>query len=221
MRTFTSIPRLVLNLALNGSWNRNLNRFLTEARETVRAEFGGPLTYASGGWEQVDWSALDIVAVDLYRDASNAADFPAKLAPSLEHGKPVVITEFGCCTYRGAAAKGATGWAVVDRTARPRQLKEPLERDEAEQAGYLTELLDVFAGGGVDTAFAFSFASYSYRYDEDPALDLDRAAYGVVPCLPGGHGTTYPELPWEPKQAFNALAAWAQPATGTSSSPSR
>ena len=210
MRTFTSIPRLLGNLVLKGSWNRNLNRFLAKAREVVRAEFGGPLTYASGVWEKVDWSDLDIVSVDLYRDASNEADFPARLAPYLDHGKPVAITEFGCCTYRGAANKGATGWAVIDRSARPRRLKEPLERDEAEQACYLTELLDVFAAGNVDTAFAFSFASYSYLYDEDPMLDLDRAAYGIVRCLPSDSGTTYPGLAWEPKEGFAAFGRWGR-----------
>jgi hypothetical protein len=25
------------------------------------------------------------------------------------------VTEFGCCTYRGAGARGGTGWMIVDR----------------------------------------------------------------------------------------------------------
>ena len=32
----------------------------------------------------------------------NAAAFRDTLRPYLGHGKPVAVTEFGCCTYRGA-----------------------------------------------------------------------------------------------------------------------
>jgi hypothetical protein len=54
----------------------------------------------------------------------------------------------------------------VDRAARPPALRAELTRDEDEQAGYLTDLLGIFADGGVDTAFA----SYSYPYDPDPVM---------------------------------------------------
>jgi hypothetical protein len=128
----------------------------------------------------------------LYR---SAAGFRGKLQSYLGHGKPLAITEFGCCTYRGAASKGATGWAVVDRTARPPALRAELTRDEKEQAGYLTDLLGTFADAGVDTAFAF--ASYSYPYDPDPHHDLDLAAYGLVTCYRDRHGTTYPTGRWD------------------------
>ena len=211
VRTVSSIPRLLLNLAVKGSWNRNLNRFLAKAAATVRAEFSGPVTYAAGEWEQVDWSVFDVVGVDLYRTASNAAGFRDELRSYLAHGKPLAITEFGSCTYHGAADKGATAWAVVDRTAEPPMLKTPLVRDEREQAAYLTDLLDVFAEEGVDQAFAFTFASYSYPYDPDPRLDLDLAAYGLVTCYRDRHGSTYPDMAWEPKEAFRAYASWRDP----------
>jgi hypothetical protein len=122
MQTFSSVPRLLLSTAVRGSWNRNL-----------------------GEWEQVDWSVFDIVSADLYRSAANAASFRDKLQSYLGHGKPLAITEFGSCTYRGAASKGAMGWAVVDRTATPPALRAGLIRDEKEQAGYLTDLLGIFA----------------------------------------------------------------------------
>ena len=50
---------------------RQLNAFLAQAVAAVRQQFGGPLTYASGMWEQVDWGLFDIVAIDAYRDAGN------------------------------------------------------------------------------------------------------------------------------------------------------
>ncbi|MEU8195987.1 hypothetical protein AB0C10_19590 [Microbispora amethystogenes] len=200
MRTFTSVPRLLANLALKGSFNRRLNGFLARAAPVVRAEFGGRVTYAAGPWEEVDWSPFDVVAVDHYRDAGNAAVYRERIRAYQAHGRPFAVTEFGCCTYRGAAARGATAWNVVDRAAEPARLREPLVRDEHEQAAEITGLLDVFAEEGVDTAFLFTFASYSYPHRPDPAHDLDLAAYGVVRCLPDGS--------WEPKEAFQAYAAW-------------
>jgi hypothetical protein len=216
MKTFSSVPRLLLNTAVKGSWNRRLNRYLAKANETVRAEFSGPVTYAAGEWEQVDWSIFDIVAVDLYRTAANAAGYRDKLRTYLGRGKPLAITEFGCCTYTGAAAKGGTGWAVVDRKAKPPALTADLTRDEQEQAAYLTDLLTIFAAEGVDSAFAFTFASYSYPYDPDPRHDLDLAAYGLVTCYRDHNGATYPDMPWEPKQAFHAYAAWTATSDATS-----
>ncbi len=208
IRTFSSVPRLIANLAVKGSWNRRLNRFLARATAAVRAEFTGPVTYASGSWEEVDWSIFDLVAVDLYRDASNEASFPERVRACFRHGKPVAITEFGCCTYRGAAAKGALGWAVVDRKATPPAVRPGLVRDEHEQAAYLRDLLGVFAEAGVETAFAFTFASYSYPRDPDPRHDLDLAAYGLVSCYRDRKGATYPDMSWEPKEAFHAYASW-------------
>jgi hypothetical protein len=41
----------------------------------------------------------------------------------------------------------------------------------------------------------------------DPHRDLDLASYGVVAVLEHEHGTTYPDMAWEPKQVFAALAA--------------
>jgi hypothetical protein len=41
---------------------KRLNAFLAGAAEAARGEFGGPLTYAAGTWERVDWSRFDIVS---------------------------------------------------------------------------------------------------------------------------------------------------------------
>ena len=90
-----------------GPFNRNLNRFLAKAVEGVRRHFHGPVTYASGTWESVDWTPFDFVSIDCYRDAMNKKVFHQNLRKYLVHGKPVVITEFGGCTYRGAEDKGA------------------------------------------------------------------------------------------------------------------
>ncbi|HEX7018397.1 MAG TPA: hypothetical protein VF159_00190 [Gemmatimonadaceae bacterium] len=53
------------------------------------------------------------------------------------------------------------------------------------------------------------------RYDlpdrEGPRADLDLASRGVVKVLEGGAASRdrrYPEMPWEPKAAFDAVAEW-------------
>jgi hypothetical protein len=173
--------------------------FLAETAELTRARFGGRITYASGTWENVDWRPFDVVAVDAYRDANNRDTFRDQVRGLFQHGKPVVVTEFGSCTYRGAADRGGLGWAVVDWETR--SLKEPLVRDEQEQVRYATELLEVFEELGVDTAFWFTFAGYALPFADEPARDLDMASYGVVKMTP------YSASPWARKAVFATLAS--------------
>jgi hypothetical protein len=184
-----------------------LNEFLAEAAATVRKQFGGAVSYASAPWEDIDWSPFDYVAVDAYRDAGNADAYRDHLRALVAPGKPVVATEFGCCTYRGAGQRGGMGWAIVDRKSDPPRLDGDYLRDEREQVRYLRELLDIFEQEGVDSAFWFTFAGYGLPHHSDPHLDLDMASYGVVAMLPQGSGAAYPGLDWEPKESFHALAA--------------
>ena len=69
------------------------------------------------------------------------------------------------------------------------------------------DLLKIYDAHHVDGAFVFTFAS-SYPYDSVPRHDLDMASYGVVKTLPDRKGQTYPDMNWEPKQAFETLAAY-------------
>jgi hypothetical protein len=184
--------------AMMDAASEKLNAFFTGATADARAAFGGPLTYASGPWEKVDWTPFDLVGVDAYRSADNAETYREDLRAHRAHGKPVVATEFGCCTYRGAAERGAMGWAIVDKTATPRRLDDDYERDEGEQAAYLRELLGIFEEEDLDGAFWFSFASFDKPHAADPRHDLDMASYGVVKVHENG---------WDPKESFHALAA--------------
>ena len=72
----------------------------------------------------------------------------------------------------------------------------------------MRELLEIFEAEGVDTAFVFTFALTSCRTDDDPRDDLDLASYGIVKVLEDRSGHTYPDLAWEPKAAFTALAEY-------------
>ena len=81
-------------------------------------------------------------------------------------------------------------------------------RDEAGQAAYLAEVLEIFESEGVDGAFVFLFAlsGFPYRPDGDPRYDLDLASPGIVKVLEDRRGDTYPDMTWEPKAAFAAVA---------------
>ncbi len=84
--------------------------------------------------------------------------------------KPVAITEFGCCTYKGAADRGAHGADVVEwdaATVTALRLDGDYTRDEDEQAAYLRELLDVFTTEGVDSAFVYTFARWDLPHREE------------------------------------------------------
>ncbi|MEU7405760.1 hypothetical protein, partial [Streptomyces sp. NPDC044948] len=84
-----------------------VNAFLGEAVAAVRARFGGRVGYASLPFEGVDWTPFDLVATDAgYRDAQTADRLADGLRALTAHGKPAAVTEFGCTTYRGAAAVG-------------------------------------------------------------------------------------------------------------------
>lgn len=189
-----------------------LNEFLGKAVEAVRARFGGKLSYASIPFEGVDWRPFDIISTDAgYRTAETAGRFRDDMRAFVAHGraqgKPVAITEFGCATYRGAHDRAdrldTIEWG---ESGRPVRLKGEYTRDEDEQARYISELLDVFEAESVDHIFVYTFARYDLPHRDAPHEDFDRASYGVVKVLEGRSGQRYPEMPWEPKAAFTALA---------------
>ncbi|GAB2689633.1 hypothetical protein [Kitasatospora kifunensis] len=190
-----------------GDVGARLNDFLARAAATAREHFHGRLSYASGIWEDVDWTPFDLVGVDAYRDADNAPRYQEHLRGNFRHGKPVVVTEFGCCAYRGAGDRGGMGWAIREDGPEGRYVAEQLVRDEDEQVRYLKELLAEFEEAGVDSAFWFTFADFESPHRAEQCHDLDLGSYGVVAMLPAGEGTgAAAGTSWRPKRVFAALA---------------
>jgi hypothetical protein len=185
-----------------------INDFLSKAEFRVRERFGGKISYASiPFFEGVDWRRFDFISVDAYRSIEVTDRYRDAIRALVAQGKPVAITEFGCATFQGAADKGASGGMIVEYDNNtPIRLDGDYIRDEAEQATYLRELLDIFTAEGVDTAFANTFASYHLPHRPDPRTDLDMASYGVVKVLEDRLGHSYPDMTWEPKAAFTTLA---------------
>ncbi|MFE5796721.1 abortive infection protein [Streptomyces sp. NPDC056503] len=189
-------------LAEPGTWgglpaySAALNELLGRALEVARARFGGRLTYAAGLWEDVAWDGFDFVGVNYYRTAFNADGYAEGLRRYFAAGKPVLVTEFGCCTFTGAAEMGPGGYAVIDWSAVPPRLRGDFTRDEPEQARALAGQLDVFDAAGVAGAYVFEFVAPK-PYSEDPRFDLDMGSFGLVKVVDGG---------WLPKESFRELA---------------
>lgn len=187
-----------------------LDDFFADLLPGLRAAFGGPIGYAATLYERIDWGPFDLVGVDAYRGRTGVDRYPDQLRALRVPGKRLAITEFGCCGYAGAGERGGKGWLIVDREADPQRLHPGYVRDEQEQVRYLRELLAIFDEVGVDSAFWFTFAGYPFpdrSAELGPDQDLDLASYGLVRVLGSGTGRRYPGLPWEPKAAFDALAA--------------
>ena len=209
-----------------GEHNKPLNEFLAKANQTVRSVYRGRVTYASLVWEAVNWDHFDFVAVDHYRTKKMGEQYLEMLAPSFKHGKPVVVTECGHMTIAGAGEEGmlksAAGLepSIINEKSRCFHYRLPVVgrlisphlngshvRDEKWQANMLVETLQTLGNAGVDGVFVMGFLEQTKPYNDDPRHDLDMAGFGLVKYFEGGRrGSTYPDMPWEPKESFRAVA---------------
>jgi hypothetical protein len=147
-------------MAALGSGLERARHTLGDVVHAARVKFAGPVTYAAAPWETVDWDLFDLVSVDAYRDADNAAGYRDALRAFRRFGKPVAVTEFGCCTYRGAASRGGMGWMIADEKCDPPVISGTYERDEEEQVRHLRDMLAIYEAEDIDSAFWFTFAGF-------------------------------------------------------------
>jgi hypothetical protein len=167
----------------------------------------------------VDWDLFDLIGLDHYRDARVKDRYAEMLRPFLTHGKPVVITEFGMRTYLGADTSGALGFGIADnrslvlhqlpvigRFVRPRLTKGNWQRDEDLQARELAETLAILGAEGVEGAYVSEFVTPEWPYSDNAAFDLDMSSMSLVKSYGRAHGATYPDMTWEPKKSFRAVA---------------
>ena len=200
------VDYLIDNLSELPRFDERLDVFLSRCEAAVSAHFEGATTYSSGEWETVDWSRFDFAGIDLYRDRYNVDWFADPLRALAASGKPVIVTEFGCCTFVGAEDYGGSGWEVVDYTTDPPTFKEPLVRSETTQADEVLALLDIFEAEGVHGAFVYQLIDQGMTHSDDPSLDLDKANFGIVKTFAEGMGKPTDPSYWEPKEAFLRIA---------------
>jgi hypothetical protein len=246
-----------------GKHNKPLNEFLARANAAVRRVFHGKVTYFSLPFEKVNWDLLDYTGVDLYRNSRMKDMYEKMLRTAFTYGKPVVIGEFGCCTYQGAEKLGGRGWEIAfemmaDYLGRklnvpsgmaglfeiPTRVDGHFVRDEDLQARELVDQLSILDAAGVEGAFVFTFVAPLNYFNEDPRFDSDLSSYSLVKSFPerqdlekiirrteqqvkdyfgvdlpsevlakfmtnvGRHGETYPDMTWDPKASFYAVAEY-------------
>ncbi|MEU4730447.1 abortive infection protein [Streptomyces sp. NPDC023588] len=191
----------------SAGYQERLNTFLDRALKTVRPLFKGRVTYSSGEWEEVNWRGFDVVGVNLYRNADNKAIYTEGLRALQRHGKPVVITEFGCCTFTGAKEQGGSGFNVVDWQREPPVVKDGYVRNEREQASEIGELLALYTAERVEGAFVYNFIAPDSPHSPQRRHDLDIASFALVKTFPTGTRRGYAQTgQWEPKHAFHTVA---------------
>jgi len=200
-----------------GKHNQPLNDFLSKAVSEVRKVFSGQVMYRSLVWEQVDWSIFDVIGVDHYWAEKIKDQYIDMVKPLFTYNKPVINTGFGFNTTSSPVTGMLSSLGhepsvllhqvpVVGRFIRPK-LKVIEERDEALQAKRLIDNLKLLDKAGFSGAFMDQFIFPIRPYSDTPKYDLDRSSSSLVKYFEGGrHGTTYPEMTWEPKEAFKAVA---------------
>lgn len=186
-----------------------LNEYLRSFVDVIRREFAGPVTYAATTLEDIDWSMFDIVGVDHYRGGESAEQYVEKLNNYKEHKKPVVVMEFGCCTYAGAAKLGGGGYMVLegsnpDGSGRFKNGVVPT-RSEEEQADYVETQTKLIVNSGVEGLFVYVYALPLYSHGEG-AKDLDLVSYSLVKTFPKDNPRSKQMPPWAPKQSFHRVA---------------
>ena len=194
--------------------NEKLDTFLAEAAGAVRTAFRGPLTYASLPFETVDWSLFDVIGVDLYRNSKVEPCYTERVRSYAGQGKPVVNAEFGHSSYLGDRP-GLMEFGEIDMMSlalhriglgRPHLKQGTYVRDEEHQARELTKTLGILDAEGMNGAFIWTFADPWLPHTADPRHDLDMTSTALVKTLERGPGSD--ALPWEPKQAFAAVATF-------------
>ncbi|MGI5198163.1 abortive phage infection protein [Streptomyces sp. CA-288835] len=189
---------------------QRLAGFTAKAAAVGRSVFRGKLSYAAAQdetFEKVDWGLFDIVGIDYYSYFRQRADYVRELRTYLRWGKPLAITEFGTCTFKGAPEAGGMGWNIVDYTKEPPEIKGNPVRSERTQAAYLTDLLDVFESMNLHAAMTFEFITADAPHRPDnPRYDLDMASYAIVKPLKDNPDDPTSDWHWEPKQSFHAVA---------------
>ncbi|OJJ97780.1 hypothetical protein ASPACDRAFT_1890317 [Aspergillus aculeatus ATCC 16872] len=215
-------------LAKSPLLNAALRTLVTE----IRTHFHGPVTYAAGIWEAVDWDLFDLVGVDYYRRGETASEYLAGLEQhrvidsnpnsnnnnnnNKQRHKPLVVMEVGCCAYEGAAVRGDGGFVLLK--GRNPDGSGVFEgdivptRSEREQADYLESQLGLLARAEaqVDAVFVYVFA-FPCMPAGVGARDFDMMCFSLVKYLPevekGDQEENRVGMPqWVPKEAFFRVA---------------
>jgi hypothetical protein len=188
---------------------QKLGIYTTKAVKVARSNFGGRITYgAASDLEQIDWPLFDIVGLDYYSYHADRAGHIEELAPFRRWEKPIMILEFGCCTFTGAPELGGMGWEIVDFEKNPVEIKPGYYRNEAEQARHLRNMLEVFTAEGVLGASPYTFISPDAPHRKARKDDEDIAAFSLCKVIRDRSHDPRSPYRWEPKKSFDAVSSF-------------
>ncbi|GAA1603041.1 MULTISPECIES: hypothetical protein [Kribbella] len=187
---------------------RKFRAFTARMVKVARSNFRGRVTYgAASDLEQVDWSVFDIVGLDYYSYHPDRAGHAKELAPFRRWRKPILILEFGCCTFTGAAKLGGMGWDIVDYSGDVPVIPPQYVRNEQEQADHLTDMLQVFTEQGFLGASPYTFISPDAPHrPHDRPHDEDMAAFSLCKVLRYEDQNPASPYHWLPKKSFHAVS---------------
>ncbi|MDX8036102.1 abortive phage infection protein [Lentzea sp. BCCO 10_0856] len=189
---------------------RRFREFMGRAVEVTRREFHGRITYgaaagADAKWN--DWSLFDIVGLDYYRYFATDDEYTKDLDQYRRWNKPLMVLEFGCCTFTGAAEAGGMGWDIVDYEVDPPVVKPGYVRNEREQADHIARMLRVF-GAQRDVEGAHLYSVITPDSPHHPTCrdrDYDMASYGLLRPIRERFDDDNSPYRLEPKQSFHAF----------------
>jgi len=189
---------------------RKFRAFTARMVKVARSNFKGRITYgAASDLERVDWSLFDLVGLDYYSYHADRAGHTQELAPFRRWGKPILILEFGCCTFTGAAELGGMGWDIVDYSGDVPVIPPQYVRNEQEQADHLVNMLGVFTAEGFLGASPYTFISPDAPHrPHDRPHDEDMAAFSLCKVLRDHDADPASPYRWQPKKSFHAVSAF-------------
>ena len=177
------------------------------------------MSYASLPFEGVDWTPFDVIATDAgYRTAATAGELPPSHARVRGAGTRTGKARrhhrvrLRHLPRRGRFWQGRDALVAYGDDGRPTHLKGEYVRDEAEQATYLREVLEVFETEGIEPPSrtpSRATTTTSRRPTHGPRQGERGRGQGAdrrphTRCA----GRRYPDVAWEPKAAFDALGDW-------------
>lgn len=187
---------------------RKFRVFTAQMVKVARRHFHGRITYgAAHDLENVDWSLFDIVGLDYYSYHEDPAGHTQELAPFRRWGKPIMVLEFGCCTFTGAPELGGMGWDIVDFSGPEPVIPPQYVRDEQAQADHLVNMLEVFRNEGFLGASMYTFISPDAPHrPNDRPHDEDMAAFSLCKVIRRTPSDPASPYRWEPKKSFHAVS---------------
>ncbi|SDM82061.1 hypothetical protein SAMN04488074_12771 [Lentzea albidocapillata subsp. violacea] len=189
---------------------RRFREFMAKAVEVARREFHGRITYgaaAGADAEWNDWSLFDLVGLDYYTHFETDTEYTTDLDKYRRWGKPLMILEYGCCTFTGAAKAGGMGWDIVDYGADPPVIKPGFERNEREQADHIARMLRVFdAQPDVEGSHLYSVISPDSPHNPTCRdRDYDMASYSLLRTIRRRFDDENSPYRLEPKKSYQAF----------------